>query len=99
MGRFLSHVSCEIDTKKKQGMALKLVIIKDKGVRSISPGYLFFAKLVMMSSASAKSAGDARYASQDPFIQRCPLQSRFQSALGVRSLYVERNNLQMELIN
>ena len=29
---------------------------------------LSFAKLVMMSSALAKSAGDARYASQDPFI-------------------------------
>ena len=32
------------------------------------PGSLSFAKLVMMSSAPAKSAGDARYASQDPFI-------------------------------
>ena len=30
---------------------------------------LSFAKLVMTSSAPAKSAGDARYASQDPFIQ------------------------------
>ena len=28
---------------------------------------LSFAKSVMMSSAPAKSAGDARYASQDPF--------------------------------
>ena len=33
------------------------------------PGSLSFAKLVMMSSAPAKSTGDARYASQDPFIQ------------------------------
>ena len=30
---------------------------------------LSFAKLVMMSFTPAKSAGDARYASQDPFIQ------------------------------
>ena len=29
-----------------------------------------FAKLVMMPSAPAKSAGDARYASQDPFVDR-----------------------------
>ena len=34
----------------------------------MSPGSLSFAKLVIMSSAPAKSAGDARYASQDPFI-------------------------------
>ena len=32
------------------------------------PGSLSFAKLVMMSSAPAKSAGNPRYASQDPFI-------------------------------
>ena len=31
-------------------------------------GSLSFAKLVMMSSAPAKSAGDARYASQDSFV-------------------------------
>ena len=30
------------------------------------PASLSFAKLVMMLSAPAKSAGDARYASQDP---------------------------------
>ena len=30
---------------------------------------LSFAKLVMMSSAPTKSAGDARYAFQDPFIR------------------------------
>ena len=33
---------------------------------------------------------DARYASQDPFIQSCPIQSRHQSVLAVRSC-VERN--------
>ena len=50
--------------------------------------------LVMMSSAPAKSAGDARYASQDPLIRSlidCPTQSRLQTQLGVRSFYVERN--------
>ena len=52
----------------------------------------------MMSSAPAKSAGDARYASQDPFIlnQRCPIQSRFQSLLAVRPFYVERNKVTMK---
>ena len=35
----------------------------------MSQGSLSFAKLVMMSSAPAKSAGDAIYASQDPSIQ------------------------------
>ena len=34
------------------------------------PGSLPFAKLVMMSFAPAISVGDARYASQDPFIRR-----------------------------
>ena len=33
------------------------------------PGSLSFTKLVMMSSVPAKSTGDDRYASQDPFIQ------------------------------
>ena len=49
----------------------RLVIITDKGVRLMISilGSLSFAKLVMMSSATAKSAGDARYASQDPFIR------------------------------
>ena len=49
-------------------------------------------KLVMMSSAPAKCAWDARYASQDPFIhgnQRCPIQSRLQSVLGARFFYVD----------
>ena len=80
------------------------------------PGSLSFAKLVMMSSAPAKSAGDARYMSQDPFIHRsqhtlvpevflnfspreravnidCPIQSQLQSILGMRSFYVERNDI------
>ena len=67
----------------------KLAIIRDYGVRSMIsiPGSLSFAKLVMMSSAPTKSAGDARYASQDPFIQSTlsHIQYRLQSALGVLS--------------
>ena len=35
----------------------------------MSPGSLSFAKLVRMSSSPVKSAGDAGYASQYPFIQ------------------------------
>ena len=44
----------------------------------MSPGSLSFAKLVMMSSTSAKSLGEARYVSQDPFIQStgCSIQSQ-----------------------
>ena len=60
------------------------------------PRSLSFAKLVMMSSAPAKSVGDATYASQDPFIhgnQYCPIESLLQSALGVRSFYVKCNHL------
>ena len=38
--------------------------------------FLSFAKLVMMSSAPAKSAGDARYASQDPLIVPYDLDSK-----------------------
>ena len=48
----------------------------------------------MSSTPAKKSAGDARYVSQDPFIhgnQRCPIQTRLQSVLGVCSSYVERN--------
>ena len=58
------------------------------------PGSLSFAKLVMMSSAPAKSAGDVRYASQNPFTHSligCPIQSRLQKQLGVRSFNVEYN--------
>ena len=74
-----------------------LVIIKDLGVGSMISiqGSLSFAKLVMMSFAPTKSAGDARYGPQDPFIhscnQHCPIQSRLQSILGVRSFFVELN--------
>ena len=44
-------------------------MINDYEVRSMIsiPGSLSFAKLAMVSSAPEKSAGDARYASQDPF--------------------------------
>ena len=65
------------------------------------PGSFSFAKLVMMSSAPAKSAGDARYMSQDPFIHGnkcCPIKSRLQSVLGVRSIYVECNKLMNPLL-
>ena len=57
---------------------LLLVIITDEGVRSMIsiPGSLPFAKLVMMSSAPAKSEGVARYASQDPFIVPYNLDSK-----------------------
>ena len=48
------------------------------------PGSLSFETKLMMSSASAKSAGDPRSV-------HCPIQSRLQSVLGVRSYYVERN--------
>ena len=54
----------------------------------MSSGSLFFAKLVMMSSAPAKSPGGAKIHS---FNQRCLIQSGLQSVLGVRSFYVERN--------
>ena len=54
-------------------------------------GSLSFAKLVMMSSTPAKSAGDLRYVSHDPSIhgnQRCLIQSWLQSVWGVCSFYV-----------
>ena len=58
----------------------------------MSPGPLSFAKLAMMSSAPAKSSGmpDTRPKIQS-FNQRCPIQSRLQSVLGMRPFYVERN--------
>ena len=61
------------------------------------PGFLSFAKLVMMSSAPAKSAGDARYASQGHSFGDCPIQSQLQTQLGVRSLYVEHNYQSIKL--
>ena len=67
-----------------------LLTIKDWGVRSI-PDSLSFAKLVMMPFAPAKSAGEARYASQDPFILainvRCPIIS---SQICIRSAFFLR---------
>ena len=42
-------------------------------------GSLSFTKLVIVSSAPAKSAGDATYASQDPFIQ---VFNRLEGAIG-----------------
>ena len=65
------------------------------------PGSLSFSKLVMMSSAPAKSAGGSRYATQDPFIhsnQHCPIQSRLQSVLGACSFYIECNKTTVHLI-
>ena len=54
---------------------------------------LSFAKLVMIASSSANSAGDARNASEDPFVHSlidCSIQYRLQTQLGVRSFYVKR---------
>ena len=45
------------------------------------PGSLSFAKLVMMSSAPTKSARDARYISQDPFIRWSTVQYDLDSNL------------------
>ena len=67
---------------------------KVKGGRSML-SILGSLSFVMSSAPAKKSAGDARHASQDPSIrgnQRCPIESRLQSVLGVRSSYVERNN-------
>ena len=50
-------------------------------------GSLSFAKLVMMSSAPAISV--ARGVGGLP--DTCPIQSKLQSVLGVRSFYVKRN--------
>ena len=61
----------------------------------MSPGSLSFAKLMMMSSTPAKSARDHRPDTRPKihsFNQRCPIQSRLQSVLAVRSTgHVERN--------
>ena len=60
----------------------------------MSPGSLSFAKLVMMPPAPGKCAGCQTRVptSMHSFNQRCPIQSPFQSVLGVRSFYVEHNN-------
>ena len=68
---------------------IKQVIIKDKGTRSMSPGSLSFAKLAMMSCAPANSAGDARYASQDPFIQST-LSHTISTPICIRSAFFLR---------
>ena len=67
--------------------------IKDYGVRSMIsiPGSLSFAKLVMMSSGPANLRGMPDTRPKIHSFLDCPIQSRFQSVLGVRSFYVERN--------
>ena len=45
-----------------------IALITSNNQRLQSAGSLSFAKMVMMSSAPAKCASDARYASKDPFI-------------------------------
>ena len=73
--------SCPLLSRKDKCYYIFIqVIIKDLGVRLMIsiPASLSFGKLVMMSSAPAKSAG-------------CPIQSRFHTVLGVCSLYVGRN--------
>ena len=60
------------------------------GVRLISPGSLSFAKLVTMSSAPAKSAGDARYAFQ--FIQST-LSHTISSPICIRSVLSTSNTI------
>ena len=49
----------------------------------LTPGFLSFAKLVMMSSAPGESAGDDRYASQDPFIQSTFIQSTLAHTISI----------------
>ena len=53
------------------------------------PGSLSFAKLVMMSSAAAKSAGDARYTSLDPIIQST-LSHTITTPICIRSVFFLR---------
>ena len=55
------------------------------------PCSLSFAKLVMMSSAPAKSAGDATPKFHS--FAYYSIKSRLQSVLGVRSFYAERNKV------
>ena len=59
------------------------------------PGSLSFAKLVMMSTAPAKSAGDARYACQDPFIQST-LSHTISTPISIKSsFFLHRTQLQI----
>ena len=53
------------------------------------PGSLSFAKVVMMSSATAKSAGDARYAPHDPFVQST-LSHTILTSICIRSAFLLR---------
>ena len=53
------------------------------------PGSLSFAKLAMMPSAPAKYAGDAIYASQDPFIQSA-LSHTISTQICIRSAFFLR---------
>ena len=64
------------------------------------PGSLSFAKLVTMSSAPAKSAGDARYACQDPFIQST-MSHTISTPICIRSaffLHVRRTQLHIVVV-
>ena len=55
----------------------------------MSPGSLSFANFVVMSSAPGKSARDARYTSQDPFVQSTLSHTISTPVLlGVRSSFV-----------
>ena len=80
-----------INYSKLEIEKLKLAIIKDYGVRlmiSIA-GSLYFPKLMMTSFAPAKSAGDARYTSQDPFIQST-LSHIISTSICIRSAFFLR---------
>ena len=72
-----------------QHVVLLHVLIKGKEERSMNliPGSLSFAKLVMMSSASSKSAGDARYTTQDPFI-KSELSPTIHTLICIRTVFM-----------
>ena len=62
------------------------------------PGSLSFAKLVMMPSAPANSAGMPDTLPKIHSFVYCPIQSLLQTKLGVRSFYVERNKYPTNII-
>ena len=62
----------------------------------MSPGSLSFTKLVMMSSAPVKSARDARYASQDPFMQSM-LSHTIATPICISNVFILRR-MQQEMI-
>ena len=65
----------------------------------MTPGSLSFAKLVMMSFAPAKSAGDTRYASQDPFIHST-LSHTISTPICIRSaFFLPRTQIVTRTIN